>query len=390
MKSILHRKTIQLLGLEPDLWEKSTENEIRSFSIVFLLFVVFVIVSVISSISMMYMITSGLIISIITGIFMSYVVCTIFRFSLVILRRSLYDHISKNNQSVNDPEVDAFLSKISLTTNYLEKLQFFLQAAFIHIRNMLKKILTGTFDSNKPVLFLAPIIRFSILTILSFILIFPLSCLLSYTSIIDFNEQLRESLIGKNEIQPTIYHQKQIISYRQQINQLQNETKALKLVLNKSDLCTEKENKIILLEESLKKTLNEQNTMIQEMTDRYRNKLEGRYFIIASFKHISGYPLCWVVSLLITFLIWIPHIILYRIKKNPNSIYASLSTNYYKQSIEEIFHLNEKYKQQVLVSKYNVHLPIPIGYDLWENPPYCTIPKQPFQKKVITKKISRI
>ena len=88
---LLNSLTISMFGLEKQLWEETPKGEQKMYIWAFLFFVFFMILAITSGITLLYLITSSIFISIPFGLVLAFVIGSILRFSLVILRKSIFD-----------------------------------------------------------------------------------------------------------------------------------------------------------------------------------------------------------------------------------------------------------------------------------------------------------
>ena len=96
MTGMLENMTIALFGLERDLWIKTEDTEKNSYSTAMLCYACFLSLALISSVTLIYLVSGSLFLSLPTGLLVCLIIGSVVRFSLIILRRSIYDEVKTN------------------------------------------------------------------------------------------------------------------------------------------------------------------------------------------------------------------------------------------------------------------------------------------------------
>ena len=87
--------TIEVLGLERDLWDKLEEPEQKTYINAILHYAGFVICAFFGSYTLLFLISSSYLLALIAGTILALILSSIVRFSLIILRKSIFD-VSKS------------------------------------------------------------------------------------------------------------------------------------------------------------------------------------------------------------------------------------------------------------------------------------------------------
>jgi hypothetical protein len=381
---LLNSLTISMFGLEKQLWEETPKGEQKMYIWAFLFFVFFMILAITSGITLLYIITSSIFISIPFGLVLAFVVGSILRFSLVILRKSIFDiekiKPEKKVEKVekveivenNLPEGNGIASsnELLVQNNFATKIK--------NINQKSKRVLTSFtkikfLKSDSPIPMLTGIIRFSILTVIGLLVLFPLVCLLHFNKIKETNELKREAYINQFVQDDQESLEMETAYLKATINNTENE------INQQNGLLKDKSTQLNKLNQQLSDVIIKHNQDFESKLMAFREDISNRYFIVHSFKAVTQFPFFIMAFFLIAFLLISPHFILFRLKTNKKFVYADLSTKYYKQRIEEKYVDNQK--QILRFLQENFQYTPPIGYEtiIWENPPYCTQKSQHFK-----------
>jgi hypothetical protein len=379
---VLDKLTILMLGLEKQLWDEVSQSEKRFYIRAVLYFLIFIFLATNSGIALFFFITSSILIAIPVGFVLALVVGTIVRFSLVILRKSIFDP-EKIKQEKKDATAEktsseivenkkSNLNHVSVKENISSKID--------KISSKLKQLFTKFSKikfpkSDTPIPVLTVIIRFSIIGVMGLLVLFPLACILHFQKIREINQSRRESCINqyikdaeKSIEMKTAYLKLSIIN-------TQNEIKEQKGLLK------EKTAQLNILNQQLNNIIDKHNQELQVNLKAYTEDIQHRYFIVHSFKAVTKLPYFFPTMLLIFWVLISPHLILQRLKTDKKFAYAEISTKYYKQIIEEKYNENQKYILKFLNDKFQ-YTP-QNGYEtmIWENPPYNTKKSEHFKMR---------
>ena len=375
---LLYNLTISMFGLEKHLWDDIPKGEKHLYALSFLFFLFFMLLSIASGITLLFLITSSIFISIPLGFILSLVVGSIVRFSLVILRKSIFD------PEKIKPEKKAKISEENLCEiNGNEKLNVIpvqknLSSKIEKLNQKFSKIKFP--KSETPIPILTSIIRFSILSVIGLLILFPLVCVLHFNEIEVLNQSKRDLYISQY-IKDTEESLEMKIAYlKKEIQITQKE------IYQQKGLLKDKTAQLNFLNKKLAGIIEKQNEEAEANLNAYKVDIENRYFIVHTFKAVIKYSGFLLWTLLIAWILISPHFILYILKTNKKFIYADLSTKYYKQLIEEKYQHNQKYILNFLQDKFQ-YTP-PDGYEtfIWSNPPYCTQESQHFKGRKQTNK----
>jgi hypothetical protein len=370
-----------MFGLEDRLWEETPKGEQKLYVRAFVFFVFLMILAIASGITLLFLITTSIFVSIPLGLILALVVGSIVRFSLVILRKSIFD-IEKLKQEKKVEKIEEVKNNLPEGNGTASLNELIIQNDFATEKqkiNLKSKRFFNAFTkikflkSDSPIPIFTGIIRFSILTIIGLLVLFPLVCLLHFNKIEELNELKRQVYINKfiqddqeSLEMETAYLKTTIKNTQNEINQQNGLLKDKSAQLNK-------------LNQQLSEIINKHNQEFESNLNAYREDISDRYFIVHSFKAVSKYPFFIIAFLIVAWLLISPHFILFRLKSNIKFVYADLSTKYYKQRIEEKYVDNQKHILRFMQDNFQ-YTP-PVGYEkvIWENPPYCTKKSQHFK-----------
>ncbi len=405
MNSIFQHITIQLLGLEEDLWNQTAEGERKIYTSAMLFYMAFLLIDITACIYLLFLITSSLYISLSAGLLLAGIVGNVVRFSLIILRKSIFDPeppkkvASKNPATVSAgaatilPSQHATIAPVK-DTKAVQSSPVTKSKLNVGLNNMLtkgktflmKRVTISLPKSDAAVPGLAGLIRLVIMFVLGLLVVFPFACLLHYKTIKTLNESKRDAYIqeyiedeGKSFNAQTALIKKSILS-------LEEDLKANVAIYQEDGLLKEKKQELDRLNNELS-TMTETNQVeFEQNLSNYRDKISDRYFIVLSFNAVTKYPFFIVaLGLVICFLI-MPHLLLYRLKTNTKFQYSKLSTDFYKSKIDEEYHKTNKWTIKYLKEHFSYDTQGFHKNIYWENPPYCTIKKEVFSKKKLISK----
>jgi hypothetical protein len=280
---------ISLLGLEKHCYEHASVSEKVSIKIVLVSFLCILILSVIATFLIGFLVSGQILIALIISILGTFVLISIFRFSLILIKTE----ISILNQ-FND---------IVLKTTWKEKWENFK----INIKRLIKQIKTFRLNWNVPIPGFTIIFRLLYLGLLVFVIIFPLTLLTNWSDAKSYNEELR---------------QKALLNYTNTEKAFQNQVRETSLKIN-----------------------------LEEKISWYEEKVSNEYFTMKLFSRALNYPSFNKISLIVIFLFFLPHFLLFRLMIKTDFLYVSSVNKYFEQIISENFHRLENESKQILKSK---------------------------------------
>ena len=385
---------ITMFGLESNLWRQTDQKEQKFYVRAMLYYLVFLLMAILAGIYLLYLVTSSVLIAIPAGLFLAGIVGSIVRFSLIIFRRSIFDpektkNSKKNegNSIINENAISQSPNIKSSTITEITEVESSvpIKKVKIFVKNI-KQFFSDRFKislptKDTPIPILSGIIRFLILSVLGLLVLFPLACLLHFPIIEKVNEEKRQEYLNqyvKNEANKfqiqTSHLTKTIAEVKKNINQNEG-------IYQKDGMLKQKEDEVNRLKKELDNlTVNNLHESGLRLSI-FQSQMSKRYFIVLSFKTIVRYPLFFLVLLIVTWLIIIPHLLLYRLKTNNQFSYSLLSTKYYKDKIDAEYTAFQDFKIDYLKKNFSYS---PQGYKddvYWENPPYCTVRRQIYPKR---------
>ena len=378
----LHTLTISMFGLEKHLWDDVPQCEKRMYSSALLYFVIFMILAISSGISLFFFITSSIYMAIPLGIVLALVIGTIFRFSLVILRKSIFDpeKVKKEKKDAIDETKKAdMIDNIGLTSNQTSAQQNTsskIEKTNQKLKELLSKITKTKFPkSDTPIPVLTGIIRFTIISVIGLLVLFPLACIIHFQKNEDLNQTIHESCVNQfiKDAQESLEMKTAYLKVT--IKNTQNEINQQKGFLK------EKTAQLNILNQQLTEIINKHNLELEINLMAYKEDIKNRYFIVQSFRSVTKYPFFLLTALLVILVLVAPHLILHKLKTDKKYVYSEISTKYYKQKIEEKYNQNQKYILKFLQENYQYTPQSGFEKMIWENPPYCTKKTEHFKPK---------
>jgi hypothetical protein len=378
MSELSENITIELFGLEKDLWAKTMDTERTVYGTAMWCYMAFLVLACISSCMLVFLITGNIFSSIFGGILVTLIIGSIVRFSMIILRRSIFDEIKvKQNTTpivAKQTEVNN-TTVVTPSTNKVSKL-----------RSLFRKVKFSWPTSHSKVPGFAGLIRLVIMTVMGLLVLFPLATLLHKSSIDELNDQKRVFYKQEFEKDANVALVNSLSLLNKEKSLIDEDLIKNADIYQTDGLVREKRQAIARIDSLIvvEKASHEERYAIQY--DHFLDELEGQYFIALSFKAVVKMPFFYVSLLLIFFLLTYPHLLLYRLKTNQSYSYSSESTKRYRENIDTSYKQTTAEGYALLKKKYGYDRG---GYNVdvyWENPPYNTIPHQPFAERTKVKK----
>jgi hypothetical protein len=371
--------TIELFGLEKDLWKKTMDTERGVYATAMWCYMGFFLLACISSCMLVFLITGNFFSSILGGLLVALIIGSIVRFSMIILRRSIFDEI-KVKQQITIPVTQTEVNVAAPTTPSLSK--------FSKIKQIFRKLKFNWPTSHSKVPGFAGLIRLVIMTMMGLLVLFPLATLLHKSSIDELNDQKRVFYKQEFEKDANVALVNSLSLLNKEKSLIEEDLIKNADIYQTDGLLREKRQATARIDSLIvaEKASHEERYAIQY--HHFLEELEGQYFIALSFKAVVKMPFFYVALIIIVFLLTYPHLLLYRLKTNKSYSYSSLSTEYYKKNIDSSYKQTTAEGYALLKKKFGYDRK---GYDkdvYWENPPYNTTPHQPFaERKRVTKEI---
>ena len=391
MPGILGHTTMNLLGLERHLWDDTDSGECIVYHLVTLAYLGFLICASGGMLFLLYLITSSWITAVVLGLMVTFIIASVVRFSLIILRKSLFDEstavIETIDNEKNVPIAGEFIepSEIEPTPNpRKEESEPRKRGGFT---GYLRKSVSTVFGSlgwpagrlRAPGLGL--MIHGVILTMMVCLVGFPLSCLFHRERILDINAEQRVVYLQKFREQFEAGIQAKTRPMVVQFEQLERVLSEKGADAPLTGLQAERMSQLQALRAMLDAERAGLAADLEHQAELYRQRLEHSHFLILSFISVSHMPAFRIIMLLVAMLVFLPHILLDILRKRKGSSYAQRSTDYYRSLIDAEYrktedvgyrHLWTRYQYDPKAFKRNIH---------WENPPYNTIQRVMFPKR---------
>ena len=280
---------------------------------------------------------------------LSFIIANIIRFSLITVRRSLYDD---STVKVITPPIPGKL--------------------LLKIWYRLKKLM----QTLKPDL--SAIIRTSVMLVMLQLIVFPNTVLLLWPYVSDANASRRVELLQEFTQRKTAAINKQISENNHRIQKL---TAGI-------DTLTEQPGEVNLLlrkKEKERQLFLDENIILSRQTDSittvwgpmYAATIEKAYFPVMTFDMVGKSPLFFPIEIALLCLMFYPFRQLKRLKKGKQFTYSLNSTAFYRGKV-----LDDYQKHLVVIRKHLDKFGVSSEYQgIWNDPPFCTTYRQQVTKK---------
>jgi hypothetical protein len=388
-KGYIENMTIGLLGLEPYLWELTPASERRLYSGVLYCFLLFIIFSFISSIQLLFLITSSWILASLAAFPVTFIVGSVVRFTLIILRRSIFD----TSVSPSDPSISSDLNIVgqseihtqgenpnaSNTTPNNSTSKFGLQISNVFRKIVqfrlsdLRKMQWPSSRSSVPGLKFA--IRIIMLSTIGLLVVFPLATIFHFDRLEEVNDSKRKMYIDQFEDDGSRLLENRTRLIRTRIDELRRSLSEDKNGPGNSRVKAMRSAELNRLKKEL---VIEQSNFESSYTlskDEFLKEMNERYFLVLTFYSVISMPGFFIAVLIVTCLLFIPNLLLHILKSRRSFVYAGLSTKHYRDIIDKAYHQTEKEGYEYLLKKYGYN---PVAFKkskFWLDPPYNTVPR---------------
>ncbi len=335
---------IWTLGLEEDIWAGISASEKNLYQQVGYCYVALSILACTASFTLMWLITSNVVATVFAGIVLSFIIANIIRFSLITVRRSLY----------NDPTAKVVTP-----------------APSGNLRLRIRYLLENRLMILKPDL--SALIRTFVMLVMLQMIVFPNTILMMWKSVSEDNVAKRAELIEVFTSRKTASINKQLEKNNLQIQRITEGMDTLTEKLGETNLLLQKKRKErqLLLGENL--VLSRQlDSVTTVWAPQYSASIEKAYFPLLTFSKVGKTTLFIFTEGFLLCLMFYPFRQLRRLKKGSQFSYSTNSTAYYRDKVLEDYrqHLNIIQKS---LNKYGVTSEY---HGIWSDPPFCTTYKQ--------------
>lgn len=361
--------TLTLLGLEKDLWLNIPLDEQKKYIYVMLSYISFVVLSFLGSMYFVYLIYASWIVAFFAGIFIAFIIASVVRFSLIILRRSIFDFQS-NEQLISTKDQVITKSKWQLPK--------------IKWRDFINKLNSiGNLQSNTKIRGLDILLKFIIISMMGILVTLPLACFFHLNTIEEINRQQAHNYINNYEVELKSKFEKRITDINIEIDKIDKELEYYNDTNLQDGLYTDKKNEISRLKIKIAEEQEDFNVNFANQLSRFKQQMINRHFVVLSFKSVIKLPGFYLALIIVAIFLIIPHLLLYQLKKGDNYFYATMSTSFYRGIIDQEFKKTEQEGYTYLLNKYNYNPEQFKKNVYWENPPYNTIPRKIFTPRSV-------
>jgi len=382
MSSAIENITITLFGLEEDIWEATEESERRTYGLVTNCFLIFFFLAIFSSVFLVYLIIGSIFFAIPFGIIAALIIGSVVQFSLIIMRRSIFDVEEDLKQKKNLVETDQ-------NENPSESFKDIIKKRFLSFVVKIKSIKINQIKSNQRVPGLATIIRIIIISMMGLLVLFPLTSLFHFSDVEKINEIKRNEYISQfqKDLQNSLQSRTAVI--KRDIKSVEGDIEKNNLAFKTDGLVQEKKIALVRLKSQLDYEIKTFESQRAVQLERFISDINEKYFLTLTFKSIVKMPLFLFCALTILLLLLIPHFILFSLQKKGGDTYSKRSTDHYKTIIDVEYERAIKEGYDHLYREWGYK---PQGYGIeqgvywaqnqfWSNPPYNTVPHHAFSEK---------
>jgi hypothetical protein len=308
----------------------------------------------------------------------SIIIGNVVRFSLIILRRSIFDEKSEVTKPSPQTSGNVQVATTSLHSS-LPKSQT--SAVLTFLKGRLKSYKFKWPNGYTKVPGLAAIMRLVIISMMGLLVLFPLASLLHYKEIETINKQKRDEYVVQFQKDAELSLLARTSLLKREIKLIEDDLAKNSSFYQEGGLAKEKKDALTRLNTLLNKEIQSHQNEQQEVLEHFMQEIEGKFFLSLTFKSVTRMPFFSICILLIGTLLLLSHLILFRLKSKIGNTYSKRSTDHYRYIIDHEYAKTTKEGYAYLKSKYNYE---PMGYQKnvhWENPPYNTILHHPFSEK---------
>ncbi len=380
--------TIEVLGLERQLWESVDISEQKAYINAILHYVGFVICAFMGSYALLYLISSSFLLTLITGSMLGLILSSIVRFSLIILRKSIFDVSKSYKKNQVIPLLNGTILNAKNNSQPHSSRVRKVVIGFINKINFIKfpkwRFAKITGDSKIPGL--AMMIRLIILSTIGLLLTFPIACLFHFSEVENLNTIKREQIKQRFVLDARKNLDKKTSLFRTNIEEIKNQISKNIGIYQVNGLMKQKQKELEKLNKDLDGFTIENEEDYQKQLKIFSDQIGDKYFVISIFYAAVNFPLFFPVFFAVFYLLFYSHIKLILIKNSKIYIYPKESTRLYKEAIEKEYHETQAYLKQFLLKNYQYDASPFMENSFYLNPPYCTEKRTFFKKRLpITK-----
>ena len=356
----MKRLTIEILGLEGDIFSSLSARERSLYSLVTICFLGFFLLSIFSSFFIAFLITGSYLLSFFIGIFLVFVINSVIRFSLLIIKRPV-SKVLEEKEPISDTAAIVSPSVTPVTPIPASKFSTFLNK--FDFRKIFKSGQVPGFNF---------MLRTFFSSVFSLILIFPLTALINKSSVNSLLEQKRTELYQENH--KIIHKDFQLKVSRQQelINTASIKLKRISEFTQMNSISYKNQViEIAKLKQELQEIKEEFYNGISQQLSLYKRSLNASYFPIYIFRNCTHFNGFLFISALIFALVFFPQILLVRLKNNLVFQYAKLSNDYYHERIHGQYQKSKTWAEDSLSSLNSSKSKVVLN-SKYEDPPYNT------------------
>jgi hypothetical protein len=296
---------------------------------------------------------------------LSTIIASVVRFSLIILRRSIFDPLA------TDPGTTAAAPQPPAATPVEGGIGVRLARWWNTLGPKARVRLPG----------IAGAIRFLIVAMMGLLVALPLATLLHYGAVESLNRERRSSLLARYESDERGSLGARTAWMEARIRELENDLATNQGNYRTDGLLKEKTEELEALREEYRRERESIEADLARLTENYRQRLERSHFLMHSFRAAASKPGFVPSVAVVAALLTIPHLLLSRLRAKEGESYAERSTRHYRSIIDAEYGRTEEAGYARLLQSYGYD-PVEFKRNIhWENTPYNTIPRRIFEER---------
>ena len=350
MRERLIETSLVLFGLEHAILLSVSEKEKSKFLKLSFLFLTIAVVCLISSVFLFFLISSSFWFALLIGPLLGLIFLSIIRFSILTIQRSLYETI------VPEIAIDIAqpLPNINKISSIIKKVRF------PGIESFMRMLING---------------------IMGCLIIFPLVSLLHFQSLESLNQQKRDSILNEFIISKNKSFSIENNHYNDKIKQLEQTLSSITNLESQGGVYNSKQNELIKIKAEQNQYQESFNSDLQTQSERLKEYLDSKYFIIFTLSKAVSYPEFIFVAIAIFGLLFYLHYLQHTLKTNEAYKYSKLAKEKYVSIVMNDYNQTKLHIEKTLKKDFPKHKIDLEEMSRWKNPPFNTEEKTTFPNR---------
>lgn len=354
MRERLIEISLALFGLEHAILLSVSEEEKNKFLKLSFLFLTTALVCLFSSVFLFFLISSSIWFALLVGPLLGLIFLSIIRFSIITIQRSLYE--IKAAEIVL--EMEQPLSNLDKISSRIKKIRF------PGIESFMRILING---------------------IMGCLIIFPLVSLLRFQNLESLNQQKREIILNEFILSKNKSFTIENNHFNNKIKQLEQTLFSIKNIESQGGVYNAKRNELIKVKAEQKQYKEIFVSDLETETERLKEYLDSKYFIIYTLSKALSYPEFIFVAITIFGLLFYLHYLQHTLKTNEAYQYAKLAKEKYVSIVMNDYNQTKLHIEKTLEKNFPKHKIDLEEISRWKNPPFNTEEKTtfPYRKRIL-------